>query len=857
MTRGKVFQISLLMIAAGLVIGLVATNAQKINYPFAGQKIAKIEFQGLKNTDESDLKDILQDYDIQEGKIYQPFPLNEAVKQIILKTAVRYIKVDAEKVVGADTGIRLLFLCKERPKIKNIKFQGMDELYDTELREAIPLKEGEILNEKFLSDSKQLILKKYQDEGLFLASLQIERILDAEKNTLDIIFKIDEGEKVKVQKIEISGAENLRAKDLVGAMETSEDGFFTDGSFSKTKYETDRIKILDYMKKEGYRDAEIVSNVKDEVQFVWLDRKKETRGLNIHIKVKEGKKYFFNSYKISIEETKDASGKPVPPVFTTRYLMTLMMLSTPGEVFDEEKYRRDRQSISMMYAGKGHIFTRVIPTNTYNDKEVVIGKKKYAPGTLISISFVIKEGPVAKVENIIIKGNKKTKEKVIRREILIKPGEIFNSFKIQRSRERIYNLGFFKEVNLDARPGSREPMMNLVIDVAEQPTGTISLGGGYGTQSGFSIFTEVAENNLRGNGQRLSGRFEYGPLRKQIQTSFSDPWIIDSMPISFYVSAYYLLRTYPVTSVAPGSNVDAEYDKSILGGTIGFGYRFWVFWGASIRFNVQRSTSLRATGAAADAVFQQIALGPQLRNSVTTTLYRDSRDNVFNTVNGLKTQMAYEIAGWWGDDHYTRFSPVAEYYFSPFHLPYLRNYPTVLMFRMSGDFTFKPLWEKANQRPDNYLVELDDKLYVGGVETVRGWDFVDYNFSSMELQKSWVDGGDHRILYGMEYRIPIEPSMLWFVGFVDAGALWDAYPTSASTVDLGQPLTRDNISMKHFVYSYGFGIRVQIPILPIRLYLAQRVVYEGKDVNGNYHGYYGFKKLGELNFVFGIGDFRY
>lgn len=827
---------------------------QKLARPLEGKKVHALRFEGLRNTDQDDLIGILDDFGIKQGKIYRSVGLNEAVKKIISDTAVNYIKVDGKE---QQDGILLTFYCKESPIINEIKFVGIDELYETELLEAIPLKEGDVLNEASVNHAKRLILQKYQEEGLFLASIEVQRKVNEKENKMDIIFKIDEGEVIKVEKIEISGTETLDPEDLKDAMEIEEDGFFSDGSFSQQKYEADRIKILDYMRKEGFRDAEITSSPKEEISFFWKDEKKEKRAIHIKISVREGKKYFFNGYSIRFDITKSPDGKEDKPLFRKRELMELFLLDTPGEIFDDEKFRRDRQSISMMYAGKGHIFARIIPNISYNDKEVVIDKKKFLPGTLIKTEFVIKEGPVAKVENIIIKGNKKTKEKVIRREILIKSGEVFNSFKIQRSRERIYNLGFFKEVNLDARPGSREPFMNLIVEVVEQPTGTISLGGGYGTQSGFSIFTEVAENNLMGNGQRLSGRFEYGPLRKQIQTAFRDPWIVDNLPISMYISVYYVLYTYAVTTVAPGSNIDATYDKSTFGGSVGFGYRFWIFWGTGISFGVKRSTVLDATGAAADAVFQQISLGPQYQNSVTLSLYRDTRDNVFNTTRGLKTYLSYEITGWWGDDHFTRLSPTIEYYFTPFHLPYLRSHPTVFLLRASADFTFKPLWDKRNQRVDNSLVELDDKLYVGGVETVRGWDYVDDYFSDYPKQNHWVDGGDHRILYGVEYRIPIEPSIIWFVTFIDAGGLWDAYETSASTVDLGENLSKKTLAKDYFVYSYGFGIRIQIPVLPIRLYLAKRVIYKGKREDGSYYGTRGFVDIGDLNFVFGIGDVRF
>lgn len=835
--------LAVLLIIQCILSAGIRLDAIDVHPEFSGKKILKIDFEGLRNTDPDDLLVVLEKSDVKEKSLYSDKNLNNATRALFKGGFLSNLKIKAFRF---EDGVKLIFICTERPKIDSIDFHGTDEIYDTELREMIPLKEGDILRERLVKRSKQAILDKYQEEGLFLAMVKVNREYDEEENTVDLTFKIDEGEIIKVLKIDISGAKELDPEDLKGKMEIEEDGWFSDGSFNKTIYEKDRGLILNYMKSEGYKDARIVSVIKDEINYIWKDRVNEERAIHIKIEVEEGRKYYFNKY--SIQGNK---------IFTKDFLFDMFTLSTPGGILDYEKYQMDRQSISMVYAGKGHIFARVIPTETYNDKDVTIGSQIYEKGTLISIDYKIIEGPVAKVEAIIIKGNKKTKGHVIRREILIKPGDVFDSFKIQRSRERVYNLGFFKEVNFDARPGSREPLMNLIIDVKEQPTGTISLGGGYGTQSGFSIFTEIAENNLRGNGQRLSGRFEYGPLRKQIQISFSDPWIIEDFPLSLYLSGYYILRTYDVTSVAPGTSVNARYDKSILGSSLGFGYRFWIFWGASIRFGLQQSTALSATSAAADEVFQQIDLGSQWKRWVTLSMYRDDRDDVFNTTNGLRTQVSMQFVGWGGDDHYKRLTPVIEYFLSPFHLPFLRRHKTVLQFRFSGDFTFPPIWQKSSQRSDNYQVELDDKLYVGGVETVRGWDFLDTNFTKYPKLASWADGGDQRILYGIEYRIPVEPTMLWIVGFLDAGGLWDSYTTSASSVRLGENLNRNTLDKDNFIYSWGVGLRVQIPFMPIRLYIAQRVVYEGRMANGAYSGFYGFKNLDNVNFVFGIGDFRY
>lgn len=164
-----------------------------------------------------------------------------------------------------------------------------------------------------------------------------------------------------------------------------------------------------------------------------------------------------------------------------------------------------------------------------------------------------------------------------------------------RANASSHNLQFFKEVNVDARPGSSKGKMNLVIDVREQPTGTISLGGGYGTNTGFSIFTEVAENNLNGTGQRISGRVEFGPLRTALEASWTEPWLFDT-PWSLTLTGFYVRRRVLSGSISIATNDEsATYNLDTVGTTIGIGHRFWINWGHYHRYSppVQSPTTLQ------------------------------------------------------------------------------------------------------------------------------------------------------------------------------------------------------------------------------------------------------------------------
>ncbi len=810
---------------------------------YEGKIVRKIDFVGLTVADKEDL--------LYEMKTSVGYPLNSSemrkdIKKIFVKW--KFEKIDVEVDEFKD-GVKLRFICKERPRVKEIIFKGNDEFVETDLEDSILLKEGDVFRKDFVQKSIKLLKDKYNGEGLFNATISYRIEPVKKQENVNVVFIIDEGEEIKVEKISIFGAKKIYEKELRSIMETQEEGIIRDGSFKKEVYEQDKAKIIGYYKEKGYLDAQIIE---DRVEYEWKDPKKqEQRVLFILLKLQEGEKYYFDKYSVSIR------GEKGKTVFTSEQLMKGFELSQKGEVFNYTLFQRDRQMISFKYASRGHIFARVVPKRTIQEREVTIDGKK-EKRKFVSIAFDITEGSKAWVEQIIIKGNKKTKDKVIRRELVIKEGELFSSAKMQISREKVFNLGFFKQVNIDVRPGSREGYMNLIIDVEEQPSGTISLGGGYGTTSGFSIFADISENNFLGNGQRVGVKFEYGPQKSSITLSFTERWLFD-LPLALNTSIFYYLYNIETTSMFNvGDN--AEYQKQSFGYSLGLSWRFWYYYVVGSTWSHAFKTYMNPSGNASDEIWIAAAEGMQQKRTQTFYVYRDSKDNYLNPTRGWRIGLSIGLTGgviYGGDDHYVKFAPEFYFYFSPFHLPFLKSHPCVFEFRFNGTFMTRPLGSVNQDHTVNQWLESEDRLYLGGPETVRGWDYYDFN-----LPSSWrYNGLYHRILYGVEFRVPIHPQMLWLIFFFDAGALWgDEFWHKQLTGDALDAVNDDlesgelkNISEifktnwgSYFKYSYGFGFRIQIPMMPLRFWFGQKLVYDG-----------GFRHIDKLTFQFQIGDMRY
>lgn len=834
---------------------------------YEGKIVKKILFEGLRNVDEEDLLYVMK---TTKGYPLRASEVREDVKKIFAKGSFESIIVEIEEF---DEGVRLKFVCKERPIVKEIVFKGTDEISESDLTSAIPVKEGGILRKDYLEKSVAAIKKKYDEEGLFNAVVRydVRQVGSEADGDVKLVFIIDEGEEIKVQKLTLLGPKKIGTRELASVMETSEKGLFKDGEFKRDVWEQDQAKLLAYCRQYGYLDAQIIE---ESVEYEWVNpEKKEKRGIFITLKISEGDRYYFDRYSVRIE------GEEGETVFTAKELMKDFEQTRSGAVFNDTTFQMDRQAISFKYAAKGYIFTRVIPNRTITEREVTV-RGKTEKRKFVAVEFVIEEGSQAYVDMIIIKGNKKTKDKVIRRELVIKEGDLFDSRKLQLSREKVYNLGFFKQVNIDVRPGSREGYMNLVVDVEEQPTGTISLGGGYGTTSGFSIFADVAENNLLGNGQRIGARFEYGPERTSITLSFNERWLVNQ-PIGVSASIFYnLYNVQSNQTVFPEIDQESEYKREAFGYAVGLSYRFLDYYSVGTSWSHAFTKVKDPSANASEDVYYSQQLGFQEKRSITVFAAHDSRDNYLNPTKGGSVDLAVNFTGGsvlGGSDHYIKISPDVYFYFSPFHIPFLKSHPCVFELRASGSFIVKPMnsgavnrrqpihsnfyylnyWEGVDLK-DPWL-EPEDRLNLGGPETLRGWDYYDKKFP-----ESWQNVGlFHRILYGIEFRVPIHPQMLWFAIFLDAGSLWsdkfwenhlsrENYTyvlQDLATGDLAriQDIGKGKVNiLKYFKYSYGFGFRIQIPMMPLRFWFGRKMIFDGK-----------FKNIGGFQFQFGIGDMRF
>jgi len=440
--------------------------------------------------------------------------------------------------------------------------------------------------------------------------------------------------------------------------------------------------------------------------------------------------------------------------------MREVMVLREGQIFCQKILKNDLDRISQLYKDRGYLLINIKDINF--DEE---GK----------LWIKISEG---RLEKIIIEGNDKTKEKVITREINIEPGDLFNFEIVKKSLQKIYNLGYFEDVSMKLEPGSEEDKIVLVIKVIEKNTGKFGVGAGYNSEQGLMGFTSYEESNLFGGGQKLEAKVEIGG-RTTYKIAFLEPWLADT-PTSFGFEVY---DTAQKEEEKEEGEIISEYEEERLGGKLIFGRRISDAVDLGIELKTEKVTYNLISGSSLPDNSDE-----GQTNSLTPTFTYDTRDNVFNPTSGLYGNFSLEKAGGFlgGDYDFTKYNLTLSTYFSTkitedvINIGSIKNIADKIS---QGVLAFRAKGGSANSVLPSFA-----KYKVGGMNTVRGYDFGEFS-------------GDKSLVFNAEYRLPLAKNFQ-AVLFTDWGQAWD-YEESINLADLK--------------FGKGIGIRFDTPIGPIRL----------------------------------------
>jgi outer membrane protein insertion porin family len=434
-----------------------------------------------------------------------------------------------------------------------------------------------------------------------------------------------------------------------------------------------------------------------------------------------------------------------------------VMVLKRGQIFSQKILQNDLDRISQLYSDKGLILANVNEIN-FNQETGVL---------LISLAEGI-------VEEVKITGNEKTVDKVIRREIEIEPGDLFDFDKVKKSMQEIYNLGFFEDVTMRLEPGTGEEQIVLIIEVVEKNTGVLGGGGGYSSGEGLFAYASIKEANLFGRGQSIEAKLEVG-TRTTYSLSFYEPWLANT-PTFLGIEAYDIFAAKKEEI----NGIDSEYEIERLGGKLSFGRTF--------KDNFKIGLELKTEDATYDLISGQLPDDIQegITNSIRPILVYDTRDDRFNPTEGWFITGSIQNAGGFlgGDYNYRKYDLDLRTYMSTNVFDEDKQNDSkltstindgVLALRAVGGFGDRELPSFA-------------KYEIGGLGTVRGYDYKEFS-------------GDISLVFNAEFRFPLADNLQGVV-FADLGNAWDF---------------GDTIAITDLKFGKGFGIRFDTFIGPISI----------------------------------------
>ncbi len=755
-----------------------------------GQPIVAVLVAGQRRVTSDDVLTYLHE---RAGQTFKPEELSRDVRELWDSGFFDDIEVDLTR---KDDGVTLRFVVRERPNVKEVTFAGNTELDAEKLTEGLEVKPNTILSYPALRRATQKVRDLYAEKGFFLAEATFE-VVPQKDNEVSVKITVAEHEQVTVRRITFLGNEHISDDELREAMFTGQTSFFSFGSggpFRQDAFERD-VMILN----ATYYDRGFLS-VQVSTPRVMLTP--DRSGIEISIAVHEGPQYRVRQLKVY---ERDASGREVEPIGGRRHLRQMVRMKG-GDVFNRADLAKDIQTIRTMYRDEGFANVEADP-QTELDPDA----------RMVDVVLPIRRGPPVRFDRIEIKGNNKTRDKVIRRELLVAEGDKFSETKLETSKRLVTALGYFERVDVSTEEGSAPDRVNVNLEVAERPTGTFQVGAGFSSIENFIATAQIQQANLFGNGQSLSLQAQVSGLRQMVNLTYIEPYFLDSR-FSATVNLFDQLRIYN------------DFSQSSLGGTATFGYPLSnpAYLRASVSYTLTRdkvSTTTTSTvfgTSSAVSVFQRLPLANLFNDGYTSSvgpaLTYDTRDNRLFPTSGVYLRASAEAASplLASQNEFLRYRGTARLY-------YPLGGGFVAKLNMEGGLVTSP-------RDDG--VPIFARFFLGGILDVRGYRLrtigprlplnrsLDPNAAPI-LNGANI-GGNLMYYQNLEIEFPIVDKVgIRGVIFTDAGNAWnleqrycDAAEGASAAVN--DPCYRGFSSLATLRASWGFGVRWFSPLGPLR-----------------------------------------
>ncbi len=766
------------LLAFALVVGSfsLALGAQTDdNIP-----VTLVEVQGNRRIETAT---ILAKIKTKEGGLFSPNQIKEDIKTLYQLGHFEDVQVKTE---GFERGLKVIFSVREKPLIRQIDYEGNEAVTNETIKGLVTLLPRTAFNLQLVQENAEKIRMKYQDEGYYHAVV-VPVITEVRGGDKNVVFYIDEGDKIRLSEVIITGNKAISTDEIKNVMKNQERWFFsflgTSGTLRTEDFSTDVETIKDLYYNRGYIQVQVSNpevEERPETQHAFelmgqIETYTTKNEVAIRIHISEGDQFSVGSITIKGNE-----------LFKTDDLMKEMKLRR-GDVFSRETLRQDVAHIIDRYDSLSRPFANVTPQFNIDQERKTV-----------ALSIDIQEGGEVHIGRIDITGNTKTRDKVIRREMRLDEGDLYSKKAIRRSYERINNLNFFESIDIAPERRLQEPVMDLGVRVKEKLTGNLSVGGGYSSVDKLMAIAEVTQGNLGGRGQLLKFKAQWGKTRRTYMISFMEPYLFD-VPVWGRVDLY---------------NQDQEYDGYNLqtnGVAFALGKSYSEYVSASIKYSLDRSNIYHITKTPTFLLQKQLdSYGEVVTTSaMTASLTRDSRDFYLDPKTGSRNSIFVTYAGGplGGDPNFIKSVADSSWFFPLF-------WDTVFMVRGRVGYA-----DTLSDLP----LPTGERFFVGGSGTVRGYRYgslgpLEPTYSPVsneidpltglpkitgETQTGYNRlGGNKELIFNAEYTFPIVPAArLKGVLFYDMGKAFD---------------DSEPIRIQQLRHSFGWGFWWLSPIGPLR-----------------------------------------
>lgn len=688
----------------------------------SAQIIVDIEVEGNELTDKALITAVSG---LSIGRDFDPQDTKEAIKKLYALGHFRDVEITTEPKGG---GIKIKIVVDEYPRVASVEFIGNKKIKDKDLQEKCGISKGDVASNRLIFDGRTNILKAYRDKGQFLVEVEFKTEMTEEG--MIIRYFITEKANLRIKKIEIIGNDAFSDGAIKSKLSNKEKGwwFIRRGIFDEDKFTEDMDKIKQFYAERGYPNAEVKN-----VEFIDLG----DDWVRIEITIEEGKCLYFGAIAMEGDS-----------VLTDEKLYDIVKFKQ-GDTYNIKKLNETTQAIYETYGDLGYLYLNV------NVEEALID-------STVNVTFNIREGNPAKVHYIWVKGNTRTHEKVIRRELTIFPGDILRRNELIRSQRNVYNLGFFENLTLDTKVVNDSGDIDLTFNVVEKQVGQFNIGVSYSAETKLYGNVSVSIPNLRGLGELLYLKLDRGGKFANYELGYTKPWLFDT-PLTVGIDLYSSeIEKTSYKDRRTGGRIDISRSIPRLAYTYGY-----------VSYELE-NILIKADSTASQSIIE--AEGENLKSAVTFGIRRDSRDNFLNPKEGSKNTARIEIAGLGGDVKFQKYIFESQVY----------NH-------LSGNFATLVRGKLGIIGPEDSPTY--ERFILGGV---GAWGLRGYpDLSIGVIEDGSLIGGRYALIFTVETKISSEQN-IYPIAFIDLGNTWAKL---------------DDINLQDLKMGIGFGIRMEVPMM--------------------------------------------